>query len=130
MFGRWCRKDGRADRDRGLRCSFCKKNQKDVRKLIAGPSVFICDECVQVCVDIIADDDRFERDVPAQSDDAARETSSLSATGACTLCRMPVVLEDTLIVEDRALLCQQCVSAIQDALTGRDRPTESPDIDP
>ena len=43
-----------------LRCSFCNKNQNDVRKLIAGPTVFICDECVEVCNDIIADDSRFE----------------------------------------------------------------------
>ncbi len=43
-----------------LRCSFCNKDQNDVRKLIAGPTVFICDECVEVCNDIIADDSRFE----------------------------------------------------------------------
>ena len=39
-----------------LRCSFCNKDQNDVRKLIAGPTVFICDECVDVCNDIISDD--------------------------------------------------------------------------
>src|SRR5688572_32600491 len=39
-----------------LRCSFCNKPKGAVRKLIAGPTVFICDECVQVCVDIIADE--------------------------------------------------------------------------
>ncbi len=44
-----------------LRCSFCNKDQNDVRKLIAGPTVFICDECVEVCNDIIADDNRVER---------------------------------------------------------------------
>ncbi len=43
-----------------LRCSFCNKDQNDVRKLIAGPTVFICDECVDVCNDIIADDRRTE----------------------------------------------------------------------
>ncbi|MEW5982803.1 MAG: ATP-dependent Clp protease ATP-binding subunit ClpX [Acidobacteriota bacterium] len=43
-----------------LRCSFCNKDQNDVRKLIAGPTVFICDECVEVCNDIIADDNRYE----------------------------------------------------------------------
>ena len=43
-----------------LRCSFCNKDQNDVRKLIAGPTVFICDECVEVCNDIVADDSRFE----------------------------------------------------------------------
>jgi len=43
-----------------LRCSFCNKDQNDVRKLIAGPTVFICDECVDVCNDIIADDRKTE----------------------------------------------------------------------
>ncbi len=43
-----------------LRCSFCNKDQNDVRKLIAGPTVFICDECVDVCNDIIADDRKVE----------------------------------------------------------------------
>ncbi len=39
-----------------LRCSFCNKSQNDVKKLIAGPTVFICDECVDVCNEIITDD--------------------------------------------------------------------------
>ena len=37
-----------------LRCSFCSKSQRDVRKLVAGPAVYICDECVEVCQEIIA----------------------------------------------------------------------------
>ena len=47
------------DASEALRCSFCHKEQNDVRNLIAGPAVFICDSCVEVCNDIIADDDRF-----------------------------------------------------------------------
>lgn len=39
-----------------LRCSFCGKSKDEVRKLIAGPGVFICDECVELCNDILADD--------------------------------------------------------------------------
>ncbi|MDH3785972.1 MAG: hypothetical protein OEV00_11675, partial [Acidobacteriota bacterium] len=34
----------------GLKCSFCNKSQRDVRKLIAGPTVYICDECVDICL--------------------------------------------------------------------------------
>ena len=37
----------------GLLCSFCNKSQKEVKKLIAGPDVYICDECIDLCVDII-----------------------------------------------------------------------------
>lgn len=43
-----------------LCCSFCNKDQNDVRKLIAGPTVFICNECVEVCNDIIEDDKGLE----------------------------------------------------------------------
>jgi ClpX C4-type zinc finger/Glyoxalase superfamily protein len=45
---------------RTLYCSFCGKSQHDVRKLIAGPSVFICDECVELCEDIVDQEDQLE----------------------------------------------------------------------
>ncbi len=45
-----------SDDDRLLHCSFCGKSQHEVRKLIAGPSVFICDECVELCNDIIREE--------------------------------------------------------------------------
>jgi ATP-dependent Clp protease ATP-binding subunit ClpX len=41
-----------------LYCSFCGKNQNEVRKLIAGPTVFICDECVELCMDIIREESK------------------------------------------------------------------------
>ena len=39
-----------------LLCSFCGKSQDEVKKLIAGPSVYICDECIQLCNEIIAEE--------------------------------------------------------------------------
>ena len=44
-----------------LQCSFCGKSQDDVRKLIAGPTVYICDECIELCNDIIAEEWEEER---------------------------------------------------------------------
>ncbi len=41
-----------------LFCSFCGKSQKEVKKLIAGPTVFVCDECVELCMDIIKEDNK------------------------------------------------------------------------
>ena len=41
-----------------LYCSFCGKSQHEVRKLIAGPTVFICDECVELCMDIIKEESK------------------------------------------------------------------------
>src|SRR5690606_39882597 len=51
------------DSSKILYCSFCGKSQHEVRKLIAGPSVYICDECVELCNDII----REELEEKAQS---------------------------------------------------------------
>ena len=54
---------GRNDEGKLLYCSFCGKSQHEVRKLIAGPSVFVCDECVELCNDIIREeiDDRADQ---------------------------------------------------------------------
>ena len=49
-------KNGKGDDGKLLYCSFCGKSQHEVRKLIAGPSVFICDECVELCNDIIREE--------------------------------------------------------------------------
>ncbi len=54
--------NGKSENGKLLYCSFCGKSQHEVRKLIAGPSVFVCDECVELCNDIIREelDDRTE----------------------------------------------------------------------
>jgi ATP-dependent Clp protease ATP-binding subunit ClpX len=52
-----------------LYCSFCGKSQHEVRKLIAGPSVFICDECVDLCNDIIREEIRGEQSVKGGTED-------------------------------------------------------------
>ena len=46
----------RADERKQLRCSFCNKTQDQVRKLIAGPNVYICDECIEICSEIIEEE--------------------------------------------------------------------------
>lgn len=52
------RKDTQGDK---LRCSFCGKNQDEVRRLIAGPTVYICDECIDLCNDIILEEGANEK---------------------------------------------------------------------
>ena len=49
------------DMNENLFCSFCGKNQKEVKKLIAGPAVYICDECIQLCGEIIDEETDKER---------------------------------------------------------------------
>jgi ATP-dependent Clp protease ATP-binding subunit ClpX len=51
-------KPGGNDAKNTLYCSFCGKSQHEVRKLIAGPTVFICDECVELCMDIIREENK------------------------------------------------------------------------
>jgi ATP-dependent Clp protease ATP-binding subunit ClpX len=60
-----------ASGEKVLYCSFCGKSQHEVKKLIAGPSVFICDECIELCNDIIRDD------APAESSGAKAAKSDL-----------------------------------------------------
>ena len=56
-------------RNSDIRCSFCNKTQDQVRKLIAGPSgVYICDECVEICADIIEEEYEEEEEI-LDSDD-------------------------------------------------------------
>jgi len=54
------KKNNNKDKKDLLRCSFCGKSQDEVRKLIAGPNVYICDECIELCNDIIAEE--YERE--------------------------------------------------------------------
>ena len=54
------------DSNDDLLCSFCGKSQDEVKKLIAGPSVYICDECIQLCTEIIAEEYGQEKETDAQ----------------------------------------------------------------
>jgi ATP-dependent Clp protease ATP-binding subunit ClpX len=78
----------RDDRGGELRCSFCGKSQDEVKKLIAGPTVYICDECVELCNDIIAEE--YERE------GAARATQIPKPAG------IKGVLDQYVIGQDRA----------------------------
>ena len=57
---------GKVDDRKQLRCSFCNKTQDQVRKLIAGPGVYICDECIEICSEII--EEEFEGETTLKTD--------------------------------------------------------------
>src|SRR5512144_1175480 len=61
-----------------LSCSFCGKSQKEVKKLIAGPTVYICDECIGLCNDIIAEE--VEKDEPYPGPAAIPKPADIKAT--------------------------------------------------
>ena len=67
--------------EKTLYCSFCGKSQHEVKKLIAGPSVFICDECIDLCNEIIRDelpagDERARRAATCRPPPRSRPTST------------------------------------------------------
>ena len=64
------------DKD-SLFCSFCGKSQKEVKKLIAGPTVFVCDECVELCMDIIKEDTKNNKIKIKQNIPKPREINSV-----------------------------------------------------
>jgi hypothetical protein len=103
-----------------LRCSFCSKSQDDVRKLIAGVSANICDECVDVCSDIMHDDDgRFAAPPQVQEGAYAKDVPQVGLTGPavrCALCRMPTPVEDGLLIANRGVLCPGCIGEIEAAV--------------
>ena len=74
-------KVGGGDSKNTLYCSFCGKSQHEVRKLIAGPTVFICDECVELCMDIIREENKIlAGQVPGRHSDARRKSARFSTT--------------------------------------------------
>lgn len=59
-----------------LKCSFCGKAQEQVRKLVAGPGVYICDECIELCNEIIAEE--FNDDVEVELKDIPKPKEILT----------------------------------------------------
>ena len=68
------RKDSQGDK---LRCSFCGKSQDEVKRLIAGPTVYICDECIDLCNDIILEEGANEKAAVMQDLPTPKEISQL-----------------------------------------------------
>jgi ATP-dependent Clp protease ATP-binding subunit ClpX len=64
------------DKD-SLHCSFCGKSQKEVKKLIAGPTVFVCDECVELCMDIIKEEGKSNKSKTKQNTPKPTEIYSI-----------------------------------------------------
>jgi ATP-dependent Clp protease ATP-binding subunit ClpX len=81
-------KNASGDSKNTLYCSFCGKSQHEVRKLIAGPTVFICDECVELCMDIIREENKT--------------SLTKSKDGVPTPHEIRKVLDDYVIGQDQA----------------------------
>lgn len=82
-------KKGYGDGFGNLCCSFCGKSQREVKKLIAGPTVYICDECIELCNDIIAEE-------------GSKETTTKSQDRLPKPAEIKSVLDEYVIGQDRA----------------------------
>ena len=108
MFGFKRRVAQQSAPEQDRRCSFCNKSQRFVKKLVAGPNVHICDECVDICLDIL---NQTKEQVTAIAE-------SPHAITSCTLCQMPTA-NGALYVRARGFLCSACVDEIEASLAER-----------
>jgi hypothetical protein len=97
-----------------FRCSFCNNSQKEVRRLIAGPTVYICDECVRICFQVLNQEKEAE----------ASSSASAAADGAvtCSLCRIVALPAGAVILPGRAPLCSPCATAVAEAVGKNEQP--------
>jgi len=80
-----------------LRCSFCGKSQDKVRKLIAGPKVHICEECVDLCIDIL------KKELGKKPQD-------------CLLCRVTKEMQEMTRIPGRGSICSTCLVEVRAVL--------------
>ena len=98
-------------------CSFCGKEQHEVKKLIAGLAVFICDECVELCRGILAEE--HERDVNGVAGSTV-SNGNPKAERLCGICMEPRETDELVFLPHAAYLCATCLDEIQ---TVRDKQT-------
>ena len=113
-----------------LRCAFCSKSQRDVKKLIAGPMVYICDECVEICNEIIREDrvlgpaaaHVFESPPGVEGGILENAPTSVGPI-RCKLCDSISAIEFCLPVAGRGWLCRSCLDAVREVLDAADPQT-------
>ena len=101
----WHRKPPQAiadPRKPSLRCSFCNKTQRDIRRLIAGPGVNICDDCVEICVTTLREACVSERSI----------TSAPPAALYCSVCSLAKSWLEGSRIPDRGFVCGACIAII------------------
>ena len=106
-------------KDSPFRCSFCNKSQKEVSRLIPGPSVYICNECVDICIEIIADDALSQAQQSMHTPVQEHDNISV-AGGPCSMCYVLTPANQCLLIPERGQLCPACLEAIRSAIDDLD----------
>ena len=95
-----------------LRCSFCGKNQKQTRKLIAGPGVYICDECIEKAGQVIT-----TGEVAATALSAIKPLGADAATVKCSFCGKRRHQVSGLAVAAGGAICTECLALCNEIIT-------------
>jgi ATP-dependent protease Clp ATPase subunit len=130
--------NARATTDDDFHCSFCGKRRREVRKLVSGPRVFICNECVALCREIIGprsspphedaasdDSERTTLDMPAQDVGAAALPDDDDVTAErkppderhCSFCGKAKNDVARLVNGPTVYICNECVDLCEDIIT-------------
>jgi hypothetical protein len=96
------------------RCSFCGRDPYQLRKLVAGPNVYICADCVEVCADIISDDRGMEGALGCRA-----SLIGSVVTARCPLCKTPSPASQLVTVPTRGAVCEACLREIAVVLRER-----------
>jgi len=86
-------------------CSFCGKSEDAVRRLTAGPNVHICDECVDLCNDVL------ERE--SAKEVTAKSETPTSAVASCALCHLPKDATELRMIGENGALCVACIEMVR-----------------
>jgi hypothetical protein len=109
-----CMRSGGSMREKpeNLYCTFCGKAPREVRKLIAGPRVCICDECIKKCNDIIAE----EAMKPAREDPPRQREKPSSPALCCSFCGRQQHEVQRLIAGPSVYICDECIGLCNDII--------------
>jgi ClpX C4-type zinc finger len=92
-----------SEEPKAVSCSFCSKEQNEVRKIIAGPAVHICDECVDLCGAILANENIHETDKPMPDSTSER---------LCGICMQPRESDELVFLPHAAYMCAGCLEQL------------------
>ena len=105
--GQWESQVPQFAEDNKLSCAFCGKNQNEVRKLIAGHSMHICDECVGACNEILT------KENIDKVGDGAHAGAESSSERLCGICMEPRESDELIFLPHAAYMCAGCLEEIQ-----------------
>ena len=113
MFGKRKAPPPRTEWPPVKRCSFCNKSARDVERLISGPHVFICSECVAICQDILKQNRILDSGKTPEEVERDRQLAESGAAVLCGLCDVLTDLGAMVQVPARGWVCKKCVAAIR-----------------